>query len=1085
MNSNVFISNRKKTSDLIHNRNESLSENELEENRALDKDSENDLSIGIKIPKQNGENSSKKPKNNIYTCKKITSKENTIPQNINLYNTSTNLNTPFFTTKVAIEKITNLPKNNQIDNRNQRYTESGIKNYWNTSTFDVGKKRSATTTKTFEQNEDEFNLENLSINNRLTSVPKMIRNKQTFKILNDLNNDYNTFTINNIRRVPQDEPQNFQGNFNNDIINLNANYNTMQLNSNQNLIGNNNVANGGFNNYIKAQNINDKNLINDYRERYLNYQNEQSQLNGNNLISVKRIPYKNTSDNIKKENLNTNLNLNSNNIISQSPEKINTLLQPLITYQKFDNGNSNAFSPYDTPNLENNNNNNLSNTQKIKIVENSNILNEFNENKNIGYHTRNKSAVKSNFDQIPGFSLEMNMNGNNVTNLNNFEYLIPERKGNNITGFHKANVLMNYPNPTPQNMIIQQPQIDPNRNININLNNQNLTQNLTQNITQINYGNTYNQDISRGTVINQEIPRANFINKDINQDIALETIYNQKLQNGPIINQNAAPGIIYNQNINRPSVITQNIGKVNNQDLSRNTIVKKIGPNSLRQQNNTQINMRINRQILNPRAKQIITPYENEVMNLSNGLTLNQNNYNPINPITNKNEQYINNGNLQNINNTYVNDIRTQTIRNTQNLYLNNLNNQPNPKKTNLPIVNKLNNQIYENSQQQRNIPNINPITNTNIQRLTIANKPNTPYTYTQNQNIDLNPNENYNTFINRNTISAPETTYTQTYTPEPKKDVDITYNDFDGSGYIKNYGGVSRPGIDENGNQKTNQDSLATFTNINGIKDFNIFGVLDGHGTEGHLISQLISKFIPLQIINDPEIKLLKNTEQIYQKLTQNNYLIIKNAYQLADNHLATTNEIDCSSSGTTCVLIIQIGPHIICSNAGDSRAILAYDQNSDPSLNFLRYEALSTDYKPEIPEEMQRIINNGGVVEQLKGSDGLGCGPYRVFISGKEYPGLAMSRSIGDVQAKTVGCIPIPGIMECVISNKTKFVVICSDGVWEFLSNELVAGIGKEFYLENDASGLCHELVKESLKQWMEQDVMVDDITAVVCFF
>ena len=77
---------------------------------------------------------------------------------------------------------------------------------------------------------------------------------------------------------------------------------------------------------------------------------------------------------------------------------------------------------------------------------------------------------------------------------------------------------------------------------------------------------------------------------------------------------------------------------------------------------------------------------------------------------------------------------------------------------------------------------------------------------------------------------------------PFRNKDVDVKYNDFDSSGYVKTYGGVSRSRKDSSGKQKTNQDALVCITNINNIKDFNFFGILDGHGPEGHFVSKFAS---------------------------------------------------------------------------------------------------------------------------------------------------------------------------------------------------------------------------------------------------
>ena len=40
-------------------------------------------------------------------------------------------------------------------------------------------------------------------------------------------------------------------------------------------------------------------------------------------------------------------------------------------------------------------------------------------------------------------------------------------------------------------------------------------------------------------------------------------------------------------------------------------------------------------------------------------------------------------------------------------------------------------------------------------------------------------------------------------------------------------------------GNQKINQDALVSITNINNINYYNIFGILDGHGPQGHYVSE------------------------------------------------------------------------------------------------------------------------------------------------------------------------------------------------------------------------------------------------------
>ena len=51
---------------------------------------------------------------------------------------------------------------------------------------------------------------------------------------------------------------------------------------------------------------------------------------------------------------------------------------------------------------------------------------------------------------------------------------------------------------------------------------------------------------------------------------------------------------------------------------------------------------------------------------------------------------------------------------------------------------------------------------------------------------------------------------------------------------------------------------------------------------------------------------------------------------------------------------------------------------------------------------------------------------------------PGLAMSRSIGDNLVGCVGVIWEPEIFEFDLQFQDKFLIIASDGVWEFIENE-----------------------------------------------
>ena len=51
-------------------------------------------------------------------------------------------------------------------------------------------------------------------------------------------------------------------------------------------------------------------------------------------------------------------------------------------------------------------------------------------------------------------------------------------------------------------------------------------------------------------------------------------------------------------------------------------------------------------------------------------------------------------------------------------------------------------------------------------------------------------------------------------------------------------------PGKNETVNKEINQDSYIIEIKIKGIFNFNIFGVLDGHGEYGHYASQFVRRY-------------------------------------------------------------------------------------------------------------------------------------------------------------------------------------------------------------------------------------------------
>ena len=291
--------------------------------------------------------------------------------------------------------------------------------------------------------------------------------------------------------------------------------------------------------------------------------------------------------------------------------------------------------------------------------------------------------------------------------------------------------------------------------------------------------------------------------------------------------------------------------------------------------------------------------------------------------------------------------------------------------------------------------------------------------------------------------------------------------------------------GKDSYGNRKINQDLYLVQINFINIEGFNLYGVLDGHGENGHKVAIFTRDFIIDKLTSFFNKHKVDSLFEIYPLLKKNNFSIIKDIYQEIDNELLNQN-FNSNFSGTTCIIVFQIGDKLICSNVGDSRAILIYTSKiEDKDLSSTKIYELSYDQKPEIPKEKKRIYSMGGIVDQMLDNKGKRNGPFRVWDGNNNYPGLAMSRSIGDLKGKKCGLISEPEIIEYNLDQRSKYMVICSDGVWEFLNNEDIMKIGIEYYLKNNIDEYLDKIIKVSEFWWEKEDTMRDDITAVIVFF
>lgn len=239
------------------------------------------------------------------------------------------------------------------------------------------------------------------------------------------------------------------------------------------------------------------------------------------------------------------------------------------------------------------------------------------------------------------------------------------------------------------------------------------------------------------------------------------------------------------------------------------------------------------------------------------------------------------------------------------------------------------------------------------------------------------------------------------------------------------------------------------------------IYGVFDGHGKRGHDVSNFVKTNLPKVLVSHP-------------KFWEDPLEALKDAYaktQMLLEHVTRSGELDASASGTTTTVIISRAEGLYVSHVGDSRAVLAVQGRP--------VRDLTIDHKPEQPAERARIESKGGMVVKQ---------PYdvnhRVYVRGERYPGLAMSRALGDlIGYYDAGISCEPSLAFYPKEDVPSALVLCSDGVWEFISSQSAADMVMSD-VDEAPMAAAEILCKKSWDLWIseEQGQVVDDITAVV---
>ncbi|KAJ9474490.1 Protein phosphatase 2C-like protein [Pseudozyma hubeiensis] len=221
-----------------------------------------------------------------------------------------------------------------------------------------------------------------------------------------------------------------------------------------------------------------------------------------------------------------------------------------------------------------------------------------------------------------------------------------------------------------------------------------------------------------------------------------------------------------------------------------------------------------------------------------------------------------------------------------------------------------------------------------------------------------------------------------------------------------------------------------------------NFFGVFDGHG--GSSVAQYCGRGLHNTLISEANFKQGEYTEALQK------------AFLDVDEELKKDPNYTNDPSGCTAVTAFiktdakdsKRIERIFVANAGDSRCVLSQGGDS---------VEMSTDHKPTLNSERERIENAGGYVSW-----------------GRVNGNLALSRAIGDFEFKRSFELPVeeqivtafPEVVEKALEADAEFLVLACDGIWDCLSSQDVVDIVRRSVANGkELTEICEDLMNRCL--------------------
>jgi len=265
---------------------------------------------------------------------------------------------------------------------------------------------------------------------------------------------------------------------------------------------------------------------------------------------------------------------------------------------------------------------------------------------------------------------------------------------------------------------------------------------------------------------------------------------------------------------------------------------------------------------------------------------------------------------------------------------------------------------------------------------------------------------------------------------------------------------------------------------------EYAFFGVFDG--TVREFAADFVSKTILESLLAAPSFRTFDALTPEQKAAASTTKLLrdtLSECFLLTDERLLTwCRENENHYSSTTAVTAFVHIPtrRLLVAHIGDSKVVLGRTEHKEGEDPQMLGVSVTTDHKPNMPEERKRIEAAGGSLTYLHGG--------KPFIRGGDFTQrkhamqLNYSRAFGGKDLKMYGLSAVPDISEFVLDKRERVVVLGSDGLWDVVDPTSAVQLAEQAAAQQKCPS--EELTLLALKNHVAKG-SADNVTAICCFF